>query len=68
MINPATDCKQDLSPSDLRKMSRYSLEQFASRGSQQQRAALIDWGYSELPAFFFEHLYWLATGEEWQQD
>ena len=68
MINPAVDCKQDLGPSDWRAMDHRNLERFATYGSQQQKDSLIDWGYSGLPAFFFEELYFLATGEEWQQD
>lgn len=68
MINVATDCQQDLSPSDWDKMSRWQLELFATDGSPQQKASLTSWGYSGLPAWFFEELYFLAHGEEWQQD
>jgi len=49
-------------------MDRRNLERFATYGSQQQKDSLIDWGYSGLPAFLFEELFFLATGEEWQQD
>jgi hypothetical protein len=68
MINPATDCRQDLGPSDWEQMNRFSLERFASHGSQQQKDSLIDWAYSGLPAFFFEELFFLATGQEWRED
>jgi hypothetical protein len=68
MINVATDCQQDLGPSDWNKMDRWQLEKFATDGSPQQKASLIDWAYSGLPAWFFEDLYFLAYGEEWQQD
>lgn len=68
MINVSTDCRQDLGPSDWRKMNRWQLEKFATDGSPQQRASLLDWSYSGLPAWFFEHLHFLATGEEWQED
>lgn len=68
MIDVATDCRQDLGPSDWKKMNRQNLERFATYGSPQQKASLIDWGYSGLPAWFFEELHYLATGEEWQQD
>jgi hypothetical protein len=52
MINVATDCTSDLGPSDWRKMNRWQLELFAREGNAQQ----------------FEELYFLAYGEEWQQD
>ena len=68
MINPAIDCRQDLGPADWKRMNRMQLELFAGHGSQQQKDSLIDWGYSGLPAFFFEELFFLATGQEWQQD
>jgi hypothetical protein len=68
MINPATDCRQDLGPSDWQRMNRQNLERFASHGSQQQKDSLIDWAYSGLPAFFFEELFFLATGQEWRED
>ena len=67
MINPATDCQQDLGPSDWRRMNRMQLEFFATHGSQQQKDSLIDWGYSGLPAFFFEDLFFMATGQEWEE-
>ncbi len=67
-INVATDCRQDLGPSDWARMNRWQLEKFASEGSPQQRQSLTDWGYSGLPAWQFEHLFFLAYGEEWQQD
>jgi hypothetical protein len=68
MINPATDCHSDLSPSDLSRMTRYQLETFAQHGNDKQKQCLIDWGYSGLPAWQFEYLYEMATGEPWQQD
>ena len=67
MINVATDCREDLGPSDWSKMNRANLERFALYGSQQQKNSLIDYGYSGLPAWFFEELYFMATGQEWQQ-
>ncbi len=66
-INPATDCETP-SPSDWARMNCRQLEAFATRGNREQKAALIDWGYSGLPAWHFEELYFLATGEEWIQD
>jgi hypothetical protein len=68
MINPATDCRSDLSPSDLQRMNRWQLEMFAQHGNNKQKQSLIDWGYSGLPAWQFEYLYEMATGEPWQQD
>jgi len=68
MINVATDCQQDLGPSDWNKMNRWQLEKFATDGSPQQKDSLTSWAYSGLPAWFFEELYSLAYGEEWQQD
>jgi hypothetical protein len=68
MINVATDCVADLGPSDWRKMNRWQLELFAREGTAQQKASLTDWGYSGMPAWQFEELYFLAYGEEWQQD
>ena len=68
MINVSTDCTSDLSPSDWRKMNRWQLELFAREGNAQQKASLTDWGYSGMPAWQFEELYFLAYGEEWQQD
>jgi hypothetical protein len=66
-INPATDCETP-SPSDWARMNRRQLEVFASKGNPEQKTALIDWGYAGLPAWFFEELFFLATGEEWTQD
>jgi hypothetical protein len=68
MINVATDCIADLGPSDWRKMNRWQLELFAREGTAQQKASLTDWGYSGMPAWQFEELYFSAYGEEWQQD
>ena len=68
MINPATDCKSDLSRSDLQKMTRWQLEVFAQHGNDRQKQCLIDWGYSGLPAWHFEYLYEMATGQPWQED
>ena len=48
-------------------MNRRQLEAFAAHGSQQQKDSLIDWGYSGLPAFFFEDLFFMATGQEWEE-
>ena len=67
MINIQTDLLP-LSPSVLNTMSRANLERIAMEGTYEQKQNLIDWGYSGLPAWFFEELYFLATGEEWQQD
>jgi hypothetical protein len=49
-------------------MPAWQLEKFASEGSPQQRQSLTDWAYGGLPAWLFEHLFFLAYGEEWQQD
>lgn len=67
MINIQTDLLP-LSPTVLSKMSRSNLERIAKEGTKEQKDCLIDWGYSGLPAFFFEDLYFLATGTEWEQD
>lgn len=67
MINIETDLLP-LSPSVLQKMTRPNLERIAIEGNVEQKSCLIDWGYSGLPAFHFEELYFLATGQEWQQD
>jgi hypothetical protein len=67
MINIQTDLLP-LSPSVLSKMTRSNLERIATEGTREQKDSLIDWGYSGLPAWFFEELYLMATGEEWQQD
>lgn len=72
MINIQTDL-QPLSPSNLHKMwcsntGRHQLERIATEGTQQQKDSLIDWGYSKLPAWFFEELYFMATGKEWEED
>ena len=68
MINVAIDCRSDLGPSDWRNMNRWQLEMFARHGNHQQRESLLDWAYSGLPAWFFEALYEIATGEPWLQD
>jgi hypothetical protein len=67
MINIQTDLLP-LSPTVLAKMNRNTLERIANEGTQQQKDSLIDWGYSKLPAWFFEELYIMATGKEWQED
>lgn len=67
MINIQTDLLP-LSPSVLSTMSRSNLERIANEGTNQQKDCLIDWGYSALPAWFFEELFFLATGTEWIQD
>lgn len=67
MINIQTDLLP-LSPTVLATMNRNNLERIANEGTQEQRNALIDWGYSGLPAWFFEELYFMATGKEWQED
>ena len=70
MINPATDCTTP-SPDDWARMSRRSIERFATAGNAEQRASLLawvlDWGYSNLAWFVFEDYYELATGEPWTQ-
>jgi hypothetical protein len=68
MINVAIDCRSDLGPADWQRMNRWQLEQFARHGNHQQKESLTDWGYSGIPAWQFEELYFLAYGEEWQQD
>jgi len=67
MINIQTDLLP-LSPSVLSTMSRSNLERIAKEGTTEQKDSLIAWGYSGLPAFFFEDLYFMATGQEWEQD
>jgi hypothetical protein len=67
MINIQTDLLP-LSPTVLSKMSRSNLERIATEGTKEQKDALIDWGYANIPAWFFEELFFIATGEEWQQD
>jgi hypothetical protein len=67
MINIQTDLLP-LSPSVLSKMSRSNLERIAQEGTKEQKNDLIDWGYSGLPAWFFEELFFIATGTEWEQD
>ena len=72
MINIQTDLLP-LSPSSLIKIwcstnGRHTLERIATEGTQQQKDSLIDWGYSNLPAWFLEDLYFMATGKEWQED
>ena len=65
MINPSIDCEQNLGPTDWRRMNRWQLEMFARHGSNQQKDSLIAYGYSGLPAFMFEELYYIATGQPW---
>ena len=71
MINPASDCTTP-GPDDWARMSRRSIERFATAGNAEQRASLLawvlDWGYSNLAWFVFEEYYQLATGEAWAQD
>ena len=67
MINIQTDLLP-LTPTILSKMSRSNLERIAMEGTKDQKDSLIDWGYSGLPAFFFEELFFLATGTEWEED
>ena len=67
MINIQTDLLP-LSPSVLKTMGRNQLERIATEGTYEQKQSLIDWGYSGLPAWFFEELYFMATGTEWQED
>ena len=70
MINPALDCTTP-SPDDWARMSRRSIERFATAGNADQRASLLAWvlayGYSHLAWFVFEEYYQLATGEAWAQ-
>lgn len=68
MINPAIDCRSDLGPSDFAKMNRWQLEMFALHGNDQQKQSLIDYGYGGLPAWMFEYLYEMATGQPWPED
>jgi hypothetical protein len=67
MINIQNDLLP-LSPTVLNKMSRSNLERIAVEGTKEQKDCLIDWAYSGLPAWFFEDLFFLATGTEWSQD
>ena len=71
MISPALDCTIP-GPDDWARMSRRSIERFATAGNADQRASLLawvlNWGYSHLAWFVFEEYYQLATGEPWAQD
>ena len=67
MINIKTDLLP-LTSDSFSKMSRHVLERVATEGTAEQKQQLIDWGYSNLAAFFFEDLYFMATGQEWEQD
>lgn len=67
MINIQTDLLP-LTPSILKKMSRHQLERIATEGTKEQKDCLIDWGYSGLPAWFFEELFFMATGKEWDDE
>jgi hypothetical protein len=67
MINIQTDLLP-LTSDSLSKMNRQTLERVAIEGTAEQKQQLIDWGYSKLPAYFFEDLYLMATGQEWEQD
>ena len=67
MINIQTDLLP-LTSESLASMSCSNLERIACEGTHEQKRQLIDWGYSGLPAWHFEDLYLMATGEEWQQD
>jgi hypothetical protein len=67
MINIQNDLLS-LSPTVLSKMSRDDLERIAVEGTKEEKGCLIDWAYSGIPHWFFEHLFFLATGTEWSQD
>lgn len=69
MINFATD----LLPLTVEQLNsgrygRGQLEGIATSGNAADKETLIDWGYGNLPYWYFEHLYFLATGEEWITD
>jgi len=66
MVNIQTDVV--VTPETLRLMSRWELQAIAEDGNQEQKDCLIHWGYASIPAWHFEHLYLVATGEEWWQD
>lgn len=55
-------------PSEWRKMDWNGMLNFATHGNEQQKDSLVDFGYSGLPAWMFEELYFLAKGEEWKCD
>lgn len=67
MINIQTDLLP-LTPTVLKKMGRHQLERIAMEGTSEQKDCLIDWGYSGLPAWFFEELFFMATGKEWNNE
>ena len=66
MINIQTD--MNVTPESLSKSSWKCLVRIAQEGTEQQQETLIDWGYRSIPAWQFEELYFLAKGEEWEQD
>ena len=54
-MNIKTDV--NVTPESLDKGLSYNgLLRIALEGSQQQRDTLLDWGYSNLPAFVYENL------------
>lgn len=65
-INIQTDV--NVSPAMLSKCSWKVLVRIAREGSKEQQDCLIDWGYAGIPAWQFEELFFIAKGEEWQQD
>ena len=66
MINIQADI--NVTPESLSKSSWSALVRIAQEGSAQQQDCLIDWGYSSIPAWQFEELFFLAKGEEWEQE
>ena len=66
VINIQTDVT--VSPEMLTKCNWQTLRRIATEGTVAQQDCLIDWGYASIPAWMFEELFFLAKGEEWQQD
>ena len=52
----------------LSKCNWATLCRIANEGTIEQQDCLIHWGYAGIPAWQFEELYFMAKGEEWQQN
>ena len=65
VINIQTDVT--VTPSMLSKCNWQTLCRIAKEGTEEQQDCLIAWGYSGIPAWQFEDLYFMAKGEEWSQ-
>jgi hypothetical protein len=51
----------------LSKCNWQTLCRIAKEGTEEQQDCLIAWGYSGIPAWQFEDLFYMAKGEEWNQ-